>query len=140
MQQPRCVKCGRKLKSPLSIARGMGSKCAGITAGGQSNKLRVRSHSGLPYSLGVNVSGKQVMPIGDVTIRRISKGELIRRRREERRRLFEARQPFQCGMLSTTRTPLVYLPLPDDQWKEEQSGRTISHERLQNYLQRFGLI
>ena len=27
--KPRCKKCGRVLKSPASIARGMGSKCAG---------------------------------------------------------------------------------------------------------------
>lgn len=140
MQQPRCAKCGRKLKSLLSIARGLGPKCAGVAGKGQSVKPQMRSHIGLAYSLGVNDSCQQSMPIRDIPTRRISKRELIRRRKEERRRLFEARQPFQCGILSATRAPLIYLPLPNDQWKEERTGRTIPHERLQDYLQRFGLI
>ena len=30
-KNPRCKKCGRLLKSPLSIASGMGPKCAGVS-------------------------------------------------------------------------------------------------------------
>ena len=36
---------------------------------------------------------------GDLPTKRLSKRELYRRRREERRRLFETREPFQCGVL-----------------------------------------
>ena len=140
MQEPRCVKCGRRLKSLVSIARRMGPKCAGITTRGQTIRFRPQKHSGLAYPIGLDNSLQQPMPIGDIPTRRISKRELIRRRKEERRKLFEARQPFQCGILSMTRAPLIYLPLSDDKWKEEHSGRTISHGRLQDYLQRYGLI
>ncbi len=30
-ENPRCKKCKRVLKSPISIARGMGPKCAGVS-------------------------------------------------------------------------------------------------------------
>jgi hypothetical protein len=80
------------------------------------------------------------MPIGATPRKRISKREIIRRKKEERRRRFEARLPFQCGVLVASRRPLVYLPLPDDKWKEEHSGRTIPRARLQDYLLRYRLI
>ena len=46
MEEVRCIKCGRPLRDPDSIARGMGPECAGIT-GGRRIKYRsgVRSHS-----------------------------------------------------------------------------------------------
>lgn len=34
--KPRCKKCGKPLKDPISIARGMGPKCAGSTTGGKA--------------------------------------------------------------------------------------------------------
>lgn len=129
MRQPRCAKCGRQLKSLLSIARGMGPTCAGVTGRGQSMKLRTPRHSGSVYLLGLNSGHQQPTPIGDIRTELISKRHLIRRRREERLRLFEARQP----LLSMTCAPLVYLPFPDDNEKEEHTGRTIPHERLQDY-------
>ncbi len=138
MEIPRCSKCGRRLKSPESIARGIGPKCAG--ASGAGARVRLSSRNGSAYSLGVTDSHQQAMPIAATPRRRLSKRELIRGRKDERRRLFEARLPFQCGVLVTSRRPLVYLPLPDDKWKEEHSGRTIPHARLQDYLMRYGLI
>lgn len=48
--QPRCKKCGRILKSPVSIARGMGPKCAGVSAAsGMSIHARVKRSSGMAY-------------------------------------------------------------------------------------------
>lgn len=35
-KKPRCQKCGRPLKSALSIARGLGPICAGANGGGRS--------------------------------------------------------------------------------------------------------
>ncbi|HSG42526.1 MAG TPA: hypothetical protein VLA72_05175 [Anaerolineales bacterium] len=71
---------------------------------------------------------------GDLPKKRLSKRELHRRRREERRRLFETRLPFQCGVVLPKRKPLVYTPLKDGSWQEYPGGRVISHERLQQYL------
>lgn len=31
-ENPRCKKCSRALKSPISIARGMSPKCVGVSA------------------------------------------------------------------------------------------------------------
>ena len=50
MEKTRCVKCGRPLRTPESIARGMGPECAGIT-GNHPRKYgsRVRSHGSSNY-------------------------------------------------------------------------------------------
>jgi len=51
MEEIRCIKCGRPLRDPESIARGMGPECAGDT-GGRRKKYRsgVRSRSGSSYA------------------------------------------------------------------------------------------
>jgi hypothetical protein len=72
--------------------------------------------------------------------KRLSKREMYRRRREERRRLFETREPFQCGMVLPQKKPLVYMPLADGTWRENPGGQVISHERLQEYLTRYQFI
>jgi hypothetical protein len=53
METTRCKKCGRTLRDPESIARGMGPECAGRT-GGRRKKYcsRRKVHSGSAYSLG----------------------------------------------------------------------------------------
>jgi hypothetical protein len=77
---------------------------------------------------------------GELPKKPLNKKELFRRRREERRQLFETRMPFQCGLVLPARKPLVYTPLEDGSWQENYSGRVISHERLQQYLVRFRFI
>lgn len=140
-KQPRCKKCGRRLKSPLSIAREMGPKCAGITSGsGRSVRVQSKPSSRSAYS---HKTLKQVQAppfAGELPKKRLSKREFFHRRREERRRLFETRLPFQCGLVLPAREPLVYIPLEDGLWREDYSGRVISHERLQQYLVRFRFI
>ncbi len=140
MEAPRCIKCGRRLKSLESIARGVGPKCAGVAGSSRMLKVRMSSRNGLAYSRVVAGSDPQPVPIGATAVQGIPKSDFIRRKKQERRRRFEARLPFRCGVLATSRRPLVYLPLPDDNWKEEHSGRTITHARLQDYLRRYGLI
>ena len=51
MEEVRCIKCGRPLRDPESIARGMGPECAGIT-GSHRIKYRsgVRSHGSSSYA------------------------------------------------------------------------------------------
>jgi len=137
----KCKKCGRVLKSAISIARGMGPKCAGLCASsGRSIKVKPRKSSSKAYpSLG-SIHMQVPLFSGELPSKRISKRELYRRRREERRRQFESREPFQCGILLPKRKPLVYMPLEGGMWKEDPSGRIISHERLQEYLTRYRFI
>ncbi len=118
-KQPRCKKCGRQLKSFMSIVRGMGPKCAGGSAtSGKSVRARITRNSGIAYqSAGSDQLQTPLFP-GDLPTKRLSKKELYRRRREERRRSFEMRVPFQCGMLLPKRKPLVYTPLDDGTWKK----------------------
>jgi hypothetical protein len=65
---------------------------------------------------------------------------MYRKRKDERRRSFETRQPFQCGLLLPKKMPLVYEPLEDGSWKEKPSGRVIPHERLHQYLTKYRFI
>lgn len=140
-KQPKCKKCGRRLKSPMSIAIGMGPKCAGITsASGRSVRVRSKPSSRTAYSDKTQVQVQTPLFTSELAKKRLSRSELFRRRREERRRLFETRMPFQCGLVLPARKPLVYIPLEDGSWREDYSGRVISHERLQQYLVRFRFI
>ena len=140
-KQPKCKKCGRRLKSPMSIARGMGPKCAGITAtSGKSVRIRSRPTSGAAYTEIIPSHMQAPLFPGELPKKQLGKRELFRWRREERRRLFETREPFQCGVVLPKRKPLVYTPLEDGSWQENPSGRVISHERLQQYLVRYRFI
>ena len=140
-EQARCKKCGRILKSPASIARGMGSTCAGTTTNsGKSFDLRVRRGSAKPSSATGPDMGQNAAFSGDLSNKPASKREIFRNVRDERRKLFEERRPFQCGVLTRTHTPLIYVPLGESGWKEDHSGRVIPHEKLQAYLKRFSLI
>ncbi len=139
--KPKCKKCGRVLKSPASIARGMGPKCAGVTtASGKNVRTRITRSSGIEYQSASSNQLRTPLLSGDLPTKRLSKRELYRLRREERRLSFETRKPFQCGMLLSKRKPLAYTPLDDGNWKENSSGRVISHERLQQYLRQYSLI
>ena len=140
-KQPKCKKCGRRLKSPISIARGMGPNCAGVTAtSGKSGRVRSRPGSSVAYTETAPSHMQAPLFPSEFLTKRLSKREVYRRRREERRRLFETREQFQCGVLLPKRMPLVYIPLEDGTWKENPSGRVISHERLQEYLRRYRFI
>ena len=140
-KQPRCKKCGRRLKSPLSIAIGVGPKCAGIkSTAGRSVRAQSNPRTRMAYSDKALVQVQAPLFTGELPKKGLSKRELFRRRREERRRLFESRLPFQCGMVLPAKKPLVYTPLEDGSWRENYSGRVISHERLQKYLVKFRFI
>ncbi len=139
--KPRCTKCGRVLKSPASITRGMGSKCAGVGATrGKSIRVRMKRTSGRAFE-SVDTGGLQTLIFtGELPAKPLSKREQYRQHCEQRRRMFEMREPFQCGLLLPHRRPLIYVPLNDGNWKETPSGRVISHERLQEYLTRYRFI
>ena len=136
-----CKKCGRRLKSPMSIVRGMGPKCAGVTTtSGKSVRVQCRPSSVIAYTeIGPSHMQAPLFP-GELPKKLLSKRELFRRRKEERRRLFETRLPFQAGLVLPARKPLVYTPLQDGSWRENPSGMVISHERLQQYLVKYRFI
>ena len=139
-KQARCKKCGRRLESPLSIAIGMGSKCAGIKpTSGRSVRVQSKPSTHTAYSDKALIQVQAPLFTGELQKKGLTKRELFRKR-EERRRLFETRLPFQCGLVLPARKPLVYIPLEDGSWREDYSGRVISHERLQQYLVRFRFI
>ena len=140
-KQPQCKKCGRRLKSPLSIAVGMGPKCAGIkSTSGRIVRVQSKASSRTAYSDKRLNLVQAPLFTGELPKKRPSKRELFRRRREERRRLFETRLPFQCGLVLPARKPLLYTPLEDGSWREDYSGRVISHEKLKQYLVRYRFI
>jgi Family of unknown function (DUF6011) len=140
-KQPKCKKCGRQLKSLMSVARGMGPKCAGLNAtSGKSVRVRSRPSYGAAYTDIAPTPMQALLFPGELPKKQLSKRELFRRRKEERRRLFETREPFQCGIVLPKRKPLVYTPLENGSWMENPSGRVISHERLLEYLTRYRFI
>ncbi len=48
--ETRCKVCGKRLRDPMSIARGMGPKCAGIAASGKAYHAKERQFGGSAYS------------------------------------------------------------------------------------------
>ena len=139
--QARCKKCGRVLKSPQSIAMGMGSTCAGETAAvGKSIHHRNRRVAAGPYAVVISNKTKNPLFSGDLSNKPYGRRETFCRTRDERRKLFEQRMPFQCGVLARTHIPVIYVPLGEGGWKENHSGRTIPHEKLQAYLKQYSLI
>ncbi len=138
----KCKKCGRVLKSPLSIAMGMGPKCAGVTLAGKKKvNIGLRRSSGRIYNaVGSSSSSQMPMLISQTPEKKLSRKEHAHRQREERRRLFEERCSFQCGTLVRSKTPLMYEPVGEKEWKDNLSGRVMSQEQLQAYLMRYRFI
>jgi hypothetical protein len=138
----KCKKCGRVLKNPLSIAMGMGPKCAGVALTGKKKiNISLRRNSGKIYNAVGSGSSQMPMMISQTAPeKKLSRKEQAHRQREERRHLFEGRQSFQCGTLVRSKVPLMYVPVGEKDWKENWSGREMSQEQLQAYLMRYRFI
>lgn len=137
----KCKKCGRMLKSPLSIAMGMGPKCAGVTLTGKKKvNIGLRRSSGRIYNSVGSGNSQMPMLISQTPEKKFSRKEQVRRQREERRRLFDERRQFQCGTLVSSKTPLMYEPVGEKDWKDNFSDKVISQEQLQAYLMRYRFI
>lgn len=134
MIKPRCKKCGKVLRDPESIALGMTPKCAGLSSGRRTVNVKVDRRGGSPYSLGILGGMQATLPIMDTTLKNLSKTELVICSREERRRLFNERKPFHCGLSLPERKPIIYTPTHDGAWKNTDNESVISHEQLQSYL------
>lgn len=131
----KCRKCGRVLKNLASIAMGMGPKCAGVSAGsGGRFHLKISRSAGKAYTPVGGKAGEQ-MPLipTEREGKKLSRKEIARQKREERRRAIEQRRPFQCGRTGSTRTPLIYEPMGEKEWRDGLSGRLISQEKLQAF-------
>lgn len=138
----KCKKCGRVLKNPASVVMGMGPKCAGVSPSrGGRFRLGIRQSSGKAYAV-AGMTGATQMPMmpAEPPARKLSRKELARRLREERRRAFEQRRAFQCGMVVRTKSPLVYEPVGEQEWRDSLSGKVLSQEQLQAYLARYQFI
>lgn len=138
----KCKKCGRVLKNPASVVMGMGPKCAGVSPSrGGRFRLGIRQSSSKAYSVaGMSSAMQMPMMSAEPLVRKLSRKELARRQREERRRAFEQRRAFQCGMVVRTKSPLVYEPVGEQEWRDSLSGRLISQEKLQTFLTRHRFI
>ncbi len=138
--KPRCKKCGKVLSDPESIARGMGPKCAGISSGGRSEKVRIAHPGGSQYSFGISGGMQATLPVMPTAPKIKPKAEQARCSREERRRLFEERKPFECGLLLPDRKAVIYTPIAHGDWKNNSNENVIAHDQLQIYLKRYQLI
>ena len=141
-QKPRCKKCGRVLRDPVSIARGMGPVCAGET--GRSSRrpqVRARRSAGRAYDPLGSSTRQSPLPVqvAEQPEPALTKRERIRLARSKRKAHFLSRQPFQVGVNARTREPVVYNPVGSDVWMDNQ-GRQVSHEFLESYLQRYQFI
>lgn len=137
----KCKKCGRVLKSQLSIAMGMGPKCAGVSLTAEKKlNIGIRRSSGKIYNAVGAGSAQMPLMFSKMPEKKLSRKEKAHRLREERRRLFEQRQSFQCGRLVHSQTLLMYEPVGERDWKDSLSGRIIPQEQLQAYLMRYRFI
>ncbi|HSW63814.1 MAG TPA: DUF6011 domain-containing protein [Dissulfurispiraceae bacterium] len=125
--KPRCKKCGRTLRDPLSIARGMGPECSGaapIKKGSSRAKVAQKGRSPQSYSL-ASAIGK-TGSVGQA----VEKPLNLRRNRAE---AFYNREQFTVGKSAFT-------PLGDERWIDESTQKVIAHQYLEGWLLRYGLI
>ena len=83
MEEIRCIKCGRPLRDPESIARGMGPECAGASGGYRKRyRCTVRLHSSavtptLFTLVGEAQSIEELPPIEEVSPRNSALVEIL---------------------------------------------------------------
>jgi hypothetical protein len=140
MKTPRCSKCGRPLKDPVSIALGIGPVCRGASNGVRHIQIRSRSSSGRVYAAG-SVSAQQMNLFAPRVEEELkcSRRERILAARRVRRVAYENRQSFQIGLNSRTKEPVIYSPTPEGAWKTND-GYQATHEALGKYLRQYGMI
>jgi hypothetical protein len=125
------------LPPALSHSSGRTTKVAST---GRTVKVKVGPRGGSPYSLSLSGGVQATLPIMDTAPKKQSKRELLSCSREERRRLFDERLPFKCGLLLPERKPVVYTPTEDGGWKNSMNGQVIPHDQLQSYLKHYKFI
>ena len=141
-QKPRCKKCGRALRNPISIARGLGPVCAG---GNGKDRQRYKSRSNQSsvrtYETVGSGSTQLFAPVQshEAPKRQPRKRERLRLVRMARKTSFLSRQSFKVGINARTREPVIFNPVGTDGWIDLK-GKHISHENLGRYLQLYHFI
>lgn len=111
--KPKCKKCGRPLRDPISISIGLGPKCRGeasqVSAQAPAAHKKSNSHAYRPAD--TVSSREQALLAGDA--------------------LTIGRDPI-------TKQPNIYKP--DGQGNYIHNGSTISRESLINYMKHYGFI
>ena len=174
MKKPRCSKCRRPLKDPVSIALGIGPVCRGTSNGGRLVHVRSRRSSGHIYAV-ASVSGQQmnlfapgveeksksfcqdsfdaIQPKGfgkqlqattqpkgfGLQLQVATQPKRIAVTKQARRVAYENHEPFQLGINTHYREPIIYAPISEETW-ETNDGHQTTHTALGNYLRRFGWI
>ncbi|MEA3350719.1 MAG: DUF6011 domain-containing protein [Chloroflexota bacterium] len=134
--KPRCSKCGRPLSNPVSIARGMGPVCAGLTGRGGGRSSSKSSRSPRVYCV-ASTSGYSDLPLfaADDDEDKNDNGDspeddVAEKTQQEK---FESHEPFRIG--SDADKPVICKPADDDKWV--CGTRTMSHTRMRLYLERY---
>lgn len=160
----KCRVCGRQLHSPISVAMGIGPKCAGGRPGtGRRIQARPRTASHRLYSSNAHLT-TQTMPLIGTTelvyrdqllqlvtvpltreqfcaelanMKRGTKSELSRMRAE----LLEARTAFCAGIFfMASGEQCAYEPVDQLSWREVHSKRAMENVDLGTYLKQIGVV
>ena len=160
----KCRICGRKLRNPISVAMGIGPKCAGGRPGtGRRIQARPRTASHRLYAGNAHLM-TQTMPLIEMTgltyrdqllrlvtvpltreqfcaelanMKRGTKRELSRMRAE----LLKARTAFCAGIfLMASGEQCKYEPIDQSSWCEVHSKRTVENLDLGTYLKQIGVV
>jgi len=160
----KCRICGRKLHNPISVARGIGPKCAGGRPGtGRRIQARPRTASPRLYAGNTHWTTQTTPLIGTtelvyrdqllrlVTVpltreqfcaelanmKRGTKGELSRMRAE----LLKAHTAFCAGIfLMASGEQCKYEPFDQLSWREVHSKRPMKNLDLGTYLKQIGVV
>lgn len=111
---PKCKKCGRPLRDPVSISIGLGPKCRGAASSGTAVQVPAQHnrHSPQAYAVAESITRREQALLAD--------------------------EPLTVGHDPLTKQPHVYKP--DGQGNYTHDGSTITRENLINYMKRYGFI
>ena len=102
---------------------------------GQSLSIRQKRSSGKAYKNDYG-SQKNTPLTGDLS----SKPLTLARSESSDGDYLRSENHFGCGIFAKTRKPLIYVPTENGSWKEDWTGKEISHERLKGYLRKYQFI
>lgn len=158
MATPRCKRCGRVLKSPASIARGMGPECAGAGPGrGKRFRLPIKGRTTHAYQSAPTFGKSQPAAAGMFTTQPTKaeiEEEAKRAAQCERRKALDEHQVITLGPFARRNLDYkfitTYTPVSPDEWKMEsrnettgeiiERGFTTTHQNLADFLNRYGYI
>ncbi|MFZ1042156.1 MAG: DUF6011 domain-containing protein [Anaerolineales bacterium] len=159
----KCRVCGRQLHNPISVAMGIGPKCAGGRPGTERRiRARPRTASHRLYASNAHLTTQTMPLIGttelvyrDQLLRLVTVpstreqfcAELANMKRGTKKKLRRlrwemllARRTFCAGAFFMNEEQCMYEPVNEDSWREVHSPRVIRSLDLESYLNRIGVI